>query len=185
MKLCLISGTTAAVSGCHRLTALIRDRAEGAGFDTRELDRALLALPVLAPERYVSGELFEDLDVRRLLKEVAEADAVVLTTPVQHGSLSGALKNALDHLPSTALRGKPVLLASAAASLYNGATACDHLRSVVRALGGWSAPTQIVAERSELARPEAAEALRGRIDAGLAELPPLIRAFREAPASLV
>ncbi|WP_431045519.1 NADPH-dependent FMN reductase [Streptomyces sp. P1-3] len=185
MKLCLVSGTTAAVSGCHRLSALIRDRAEGAGFDAHDLDRSLLALPVLTPEAYVSGELFEDPRVRRLLKETADADAVVLATPVQHGSMSGALKNTLDHLPPTALSGKPVLLASTAAGLRNGATACDHLRCVVRALGGWSAPTQIVAERSELVRSAPDSALLTRIDTGLAELAQLVRAFRATSATLV
>ncbi|MER5971859.1 NADPH-dependent FMN reductase [Streptomyces sp. NPDC002055] len=185
MRLCLVSGTAAVTSGCHRLTALVRERAGQAGFDPRELDRSLLTLAVLAPERYASGELYEDPRVGLLLSEVTEADAVVLTTPVQHGSLSGALKNTLDHLPSGALAGKPVLLAATAVSLHNGATACDHLRSVVRSLGGWAAPTQIVAERPELGRAEAPGALLERVDAGLAELAELVRAFRAAAVAPV
>ncbi|MFJ2577287.1 NADPH-dependent FMN reductase [Kitasatospora aureofaciens] len=171
MNLLLVAGTTARASSCRALTALIAERAGHTGRMTAgELDRSLLALPVLDPDRYVSGELLEDPAVGRLLKEVAAADAVVLVTPVQHGSLSGALKNTLDHLPDTALADRPVLIAATASALHNASGTCDHLRAVVRALGGWAVPTQLVVQRADLTDTRARTALTSRIDQALDEV---------------
>lgn len=171
MNLLLVTGTIAGTSSCHALTRLIAERAELTGqFTAGELDRSLLALPALDPDRYRSGELLQDPAVHRLLKEVAAADAVVLATPVQHGSLSGVLKNLLDHLPDGSLADRPVLVAATATSLHNASGACDHLRTVVRALNGWSVPTHLVAQRSDLADPRARTALTTRVDTAVAEL---------------
>ncbi len=49
-----------------------------------------------------------DDDTARVVAAIAGADAVVLATPVYRGSLTGALKNLLDHVPVPALRGTPV-----------------------------------------------------------------------------
>ncbi|GAB2701723.1 NADPH-dependent FMN reductase [Kitasatospora kifunensis] len=185
MNLLLIAGTTAELSSCRRLTALIGERAALTGeraasigertgrtgrVTTGELDRSLLALPVLDPDRYADGRLHQAPAVAHLCKEVAAADALVLVTPVQHGSFSGALKNTLDHLPDAALADRPVLLASTASSLHNAAGACDHLRAVVRALGGWAVPTHLVAQRADLTEPAALAALTARIDQAVGEL---------------
>ncbi|MEV8532245.1 NAD(P)H-dependent oxidoreductase [Streptomyces sp. NPDC051211] len=168
MNLLLVAGSMAGTSSCHRLTGLIAERSALTGTLTAgQLDRSLLALPALDPERYRTGELLRDPAVARLRKEVAAADAVVLVTPVQHGSLSGVLKNVLDHLPDTAFADRPVLVAATATSLHNASGACDHLRAVVRALGGWAVPTQLMAQRSDFADPAA---LTARIDQAVAEL---------------
>ncbi|MEE1825261.1 NAD(P)H-dependent oxidoreductase [Streptomyces sp. BE20] len=171
MNLLLVTGTVAGTSSCHALTRLIGERAELTGQLTAgELDRSLLALPPLDADRYRSGELLREPAVDRLYKEVAAADAVVLATPVQHGSLSGVLKNLLDHLPDGSLADRPVLVAATATSLHNASGACDHLRTVVRALDGWAVPTHLVAQRSDLADPAARAALTARIDVAVAEL---------------
>jgi len=41
---------------------------------------------------------------------------VLLATPIYRGSLTGALKNLLDHVPVSALRGTPVALVAMGAS---------------------------------------------------------------------
>ncbi|MFJ9695066.1 NADPH-dependent FMN reductase [Kitasatospora sp. NPDC101183] len=171
MNLLLVTGTVAGTSSCHALTRLIAERAEATGhFTAGELDRTLLALPALDPDRYRSGELLREPAVDRLYKEVAAADAVVLATPVQHGSLSGALKNLLDHLPDGSLADRPVLVAATATSLHNASGACDHLRTVVRALDGWAVPTHLVAQRADLTDPAARTHLTTRIDTAVSEL---------------
>ncbi|MGW0364198.1 NADPH-dependent FMN reductase [Streptomyces sp. NPDC002990] len=171
MNLLLVTGSIAGTSSCHTLTGLIAERSALTGTLTAgELDGSLLALPALDPDRYRTGELLRDPAVARLRKEVAAADAVVLATPVQHGSLSGVLKNLLDHLPDTAFADRPVLVAATATSLHNASGACDHLRTVVRALGGWAVPTHLVAQRGDFADPAAREVLTARIDQAVAEL---------------
>ncbi|BAJ31642.1 MULTISPECIES: NADPH-dependent FMN reductase [Kitasatospora] len=78
-----------------------------------------------------------------LRRRFAGASAVVLATPVYHGTYSGLLKNALDQLLSSAFEGRPVGLLANGGGPRGAAIACDQLRTVVRALNGWSAPTQV------------------------------------------
>jgi hypothetical protein len=70
------------------------------------VDAALLDLATL-PFSPADGRPPEDHGVELLgaVDAVAAADAVVLATPVYRGSLTGVLKNLLDHLPVEALRG--------------------------------------------------------------------------------
>jgi FMN reductase len=51
-------------------------------------------------------------DTERVVAAIDVAGAVVLATPVYRGSLSGTLKNLLDHVPVAALQGKPVGIAA-------------------------------------------------------------------------
>jgi len=78
-----------------------------------------------------------------LRTQAAEADALVWVTPCYHGSYSGVLKNALDHLREPDVTGKPVGLVAVGTSL-TAVQACDHLRSVARALGCVAVPTHAV-----------------------------------------
>lgn len=90
-------------------------------------------------------------DLRAL---AARAHAVVVVTPTHHNSYSGLVKHALDHLPRQSLAGKPVALMTACGRQPTP-QAVDHLRIVVRALGGVATPSQVVAcERDFHRRPE-------------------------------
>jgi NAD(P)H-dependent FMN reductase len=79
---------------------------------------------------------------REFASAVGAADALVLASPVYHNSCTGLLKLALDELTAELSR-KPVMLASSAASCRS-AQALDHLRLIVRALGGIAIPGQVV-----------------------------------------
>ena len=102
----------------------------GAVIDLREHD-----LPPLDPDLDTQGD--GDAVVRR----VREADAVLLGTPMYHGSYSGVLKNALDHCGFDEFEGKTVGLLAVAGGGFP-VTALDHLRSVCRALDAWVLPHQ-------------------------------------------
>lgn len=118
--------------------------AEGA--QVRLLDLKELELPLYDdrsdPREYPEGVL-------RLLEEVRWADGLLLATPVYHGTLSGALKNALDFLELLAdddppwLEGRPVgLIAVAGGSA--GENAINSLTFACRALHAWVTPTTVV-----------------------------------------
>ncbi|MFD0270312.1 NADPH-dependent FMN reductase [Streptomyces sp. NPDC127106] len=183
METLILTGSTAAASTSARLAALVRSRIErrDPGALVSELDRSLLRLPGLDADAYTGGALARDPHVRHLADRLADARAVVLVTPVQHGSYSGALKNLLDHAPRAAFRDKPVLVAATGGTLHLGAAACDHLRAVVRSLGGWAVPTQVIAQRSELIA-EPPPQLAARIDRAVGEL--LLGALMLAPATI-
>jgi NAD(P)H-dependent FMN reductase len=111
------------------------DEAAKAGASTALLDLRTLDLPPLDADR----DAEEQGDGARLLAAVDEADAVLLGTPVYHGSYSGVLKNALDYCGFDEFEGKTVGLLAVAGGSFP-VTALDHLRSVCRALDCWVVP---------------------------------------------
>jgi FMN reductase len=89
-----------------------------------------------------------------LLEEVRAADGMVLCSPTYHGTISGAMKNALDVLDFLGsdqppyLNGKPVALVG-----YGGGSAMNVINSLyhtVRAIGGLVVPTVVVLSRDQL-----------------------------------
>jgi FMN reductase len=72
-----------------------------------------------------------------LQKRVDHADAIVLGTPDYHGSISGAMKNFLDHFWHEFV-GK--LFAPIVASHEKGLTVIDQLRTVARQCYAWTLP---------------------------------------------
>lgn len=85
--------------------------------------------------------------VERFTEAVREADAVILGTPMYHGSYSGVLKNALDHCGFDEFEDKTVGLLAVAGGSFP-ITALEHLRSVCRALDAWVLPHQAAVPRS-------------------------------------
>ncbi|QIB74764.1 NAD(P)H-dependent oxidoreductase [Halogeometricum borinquense] len=84
----------------------------------------------------------EQGDSEVVVERVHEADAVILGTPVYHGSYSGVLKNTLDYCGFDEFDGKTVGLLAVAGGGFP-VTALDHLRSVCRALNAWVLPHQV------------------------------------------
>lgn len=74
------------------------------------------------------------------LTAVADADAVVLSTPVFRGTMTSTVKLLLDLLPVDALRSTPVGVLSVAASPAHTLGAEQHLRDVLAWFGALTAP---------------------------------------------
>lgn len=73
--------------------------------------------------------------VQTLAQQIADADAVVISTPEYNAMLSGVLKNALDWVSRTdgnPWMDKPVALMSAAAGRSGGVLALTSLRAAIR-----------------------------------------------------
>lgn len=105
-----------------------------------------------------------------LRDRIAGASAVVLASPVYHGTFSGLLKNALDHLEGDSLTAKPVGVVAAGGGPRSAAVACDHLRTVVRALSGWAVPTHVAVTSTDFEPGEDSENLVERTDELVTEL---------------
>ena len=82
-------------------------------------------------------------DVETTADAIAAADAVVLATPTYRGSLTGALKNLLDHLPVPALRDTPTAIAAIGASDHHFLGADRHLRDILTFFGAATTPTSL------------------------------------------
>jgi NAD(P)H-dependent FMN reductase len=114
---------------------VIRETAEqfaaaGCGVDVLDFQQEPLAL--------YNPDTAHDLPGYAELQErVARADIVVLGTPDYHGSISGAMKNFLDHFWRE-FSGK--LFVTIVASHEKGLTVTDQLRTVARQCYAWTLP---------------------------------------------
>ena len=132
--------------GSHTATAveIALDRARHAGAETDHVDLATLDLPLFDPDAPDAG------DAAELRERVGAADAVLLATPMYHGSVASPLKTALDYCGFDEFEGSTVGLLAVAGGAFPTA-ALDHLRTVARALDAWVLPHQAAVPDSHAA----------------------------------
>ncbi|MFD1589061.1 NADPH-dependent FMN reductase [Halorientalis brevis] len=123
----------------HALDAAARADATTELLDLREWD-----LPVFDADEGEAGDALE------FTRRVREADAILLGTPMYHGSYSAPLKNALDYCGFDEFENKTVGLLVVAGGNFP-ITALEHLRSVCRALDAWVLPHQAAIPRASAA----------------------------------
>lgn len=111
------------------------DSAESHGATTTLLDLREYDLPVFDADTRDAG------DAEGLRETVRGADAVILGSPMYHGSYSAPLKNALDYCGFDEFENTTVGLLGVAGGSFPSTT-LDHLRSVCRALNAWVLPHQ-------------------------------------------
>ena len=111
------------------------------GVETDLLDLRELKVPVFDADARAAG------DAAGLRDRVRAADAVLLGSPVYHGSYSSALKNALDYCGFDEFEETTVGLLCVAGGAFP-TTTLDHLRSVARALNAWVLPHQVAVPRA-------------------------------------
>jgi chromate reductase len=135
MRVLAISGSLRAAS--HN-TALLRHAAERApeGIDV-ELYGELESLPPYNEDRDTDTP---PAAVVRMRRQVAEADALLISTPEYNGTLPGQLKQLVDwasrpYGPAAALYGKPVAVIGASVTDYGALWAQDHLRKALGIAG--------------------------------------------------
>jgi NAD(P)H-dependent FMN reductase len=136
-----VSGSLRNESYARRALTRVLDAAEDAGATTELLDLREYDLPVFDPDRD------DTADAARLTEAVREGDAVVLATPVYHGSYSSPLKLALDYCGFDEFEDTTVGLLAVAGGGFP-VTALDHLRSVCRAVNAWVLPHQVAIPRA-------------------------------------
>ena len=110
----------------------VADGLEATGCTGDWLDLAETNLPMVNTDTTFGAAHYAPLKAR-----VQTADVFVLGTPDYHGSISGALKNFLDHFWKE-FTGK--LFAPMVASHEKGLTAHDQMRTVARQCYAWSLP---------------------------------------------
>jgi NAD(P)H-dependent FMN reductase len=123
--------------GSHTRTAIDAALAAAAdrGARTDLIDLRDLDIPVYDADDDDAG------DVADLTRRVREADAILLGTPMYHGSYSSPLKTALDYCGFDEFEDKTVGLLAVSGGSFP-ITALDHLRAVCRALDAWVLPYQ-------------------------------------------
>jgi NAD(P)H-dependent FMN reductase len=117
------------------------DAAERRGAETELVDIRDYDLPLFdADHRHPD-------DAEAMAEIVRGADAVLLGTPMYHGSYSSVLKTALDYCGFDEFEDKTVGLLAVSGGGFP-VTALEHLRSVCRALSAWVIPHQVAVPNS-------------------------------------
>ncbi|MFJ8697431.1 NADPH-dependent FMN reductase [Streptomyces roseolilacinus] len=97
--------------------------------------------------------------IARAVSLVAEAEALVVATPIYKAAYSGLLKTFLDLLPRHAFAGKPVLPPASGGSPAHVLALDYALRPVLTALGAQVAQGRFVLDRHLTAAPDGAVTL--------------------------
>jgi FMN reductase len=115
-------------------------KSEGCSVDVLDFEKEPLA--IYNPEVTHGLPAYAQLQAR-----VESADVIVLATPDYHGSVSGALKNFLDHFWRE-FAGK--LFVTIVASNEKGLTVTDQLRTVARQCYAWTLPYGVAFAHDDL-----------------------------------
>jgi FMN reductase len=158
---------------------------------TEAVDRAAAASPItaglidLAEQRiaFADGRPPESLgdDTATAVAAIADADAVVLATPIYRGTLSGVLKNLLDHVPVGALMGKPVGLVAMGGSDHHYLGAERHLRDILSWFGAHTLPTAVYLTSRDFIEGVPGERAERELDELFAAAVSLAQALRDTP----
>ncbi|WP_217144462.1 NADPH-dependent FMN reductase [Streptomyces sp. AC627_RSS907] len=143
-------------SGTSRTAVLAEHTAAGLrarGHRTHVLAlRDLPAAPLLTADTH-------DASLARAVSLVAEADALVVATPIYKAAYSGLLKTFLDLLPQHAFTGKPVLPLATGGSPAHVLALDYALRPVLTALGAQVCQGRFVLDRHITTAPDGARTL--------------------------
>lgn len=134
-----IGGTPKRQSTTETALRIALDSAQAAGGETRLFGGDYLGrLPLYLTE---SGDA-----AREMIDAIRAADGLILASPGYHGTVSGAVKNAIDYVEETArderpyFDGLPVGLIVTAHGWQATGSTLVTMRSIVHALRGWPTP---------------------------------------------
>jgi FMN reductase len=138
-----VAGSLARTSSSLLAARIALESAAQAGAQVELLDVGTLALRMYDPQNPVPSA-----NARKLVDAIAAADGLILSSPMYHGTISGAFKNALDWLELLSdrqppyLADKPVGLIATAGGVQ-ALQAINTMEYVVRALRGWTVPLTV------------------------------------------
>ncbi|NMM53551.1 NADPH-dependent FMN reductase [Paenibacillus aquistagni] len=138
MNIAIIAGSNRKQASSTKLSEYVAGVLGKKGGDARVFDLYQQPLPMYCPDDAYD----DDRNVAELKELMMKCDGIVLATPEYHSSISGALKNALDHLNKDYFSGKPVLVMSSSGGAV-GVSCLQHMQGIVRNLHGINSPEWI------------------------------------------
>ncbi|WP_228080481.1 NADPH-dependent FMN reductase [Streptomyces profundus] len=136
-----LGGSPRAGSTTERALRVCLEAAEQRGAVTRMIAGEKLNLPLYDPNVALRSDR-----ARYLVRQIAQADGIILATPAYHGTISGLVKNALDYVEDLRGADRPYFTDRAVGCLSVGqgwqgpASALAALRDTAHALRGWPTP---------------------------------------------
>ncbi|WP_121744448.1 NADPH-dependent FMN reductase [Natronorubrum halophilum] len=119
------------------------EAADRAGASTELLDLREFELPIFDADR----DREDAGDAAELAARVRAADAIILGSPMYHGSYASPLKTALDYCGFDEFGDKTVGLLGVSGGAFP-VTTLEHLRSVCRSLNAWVIPHEAAVPNS-------------------------------------
>jgi len=180
MSILLLGGSPAAPSSSGRLLEHVGDKLAALGHRSSKLYvRDLPAKALLHAD-------FADQALKRAIDAVAEADAIVIATPVYKASYTGVLKAFLDLLPQDGLKDKLVLPLATGGSQSHMLALDYALRPVLHALDARQVFTSIYATSQQLTWNDVSgltvdPTIAWRVQAGVDALSAALQAQRGQP----
>lgn len=174
MKLVVVSGGTSDPSSTRmladRITARVLERATEAGV---EVTASVIELRPLAAElasAQVTG--FAPPAVAAAIATLAEADGLIVATPVYKAGVSGLVKSFFDVVDQDLLIAVPTVLAATAGTSRHALVADEQLRSLFAYLRALTTPTSVFAAQEDWG----STGLADRVDRAAHELVVLLEA---------
>ncbi|MBY0051509.1 MULTISPECIES: NADPH-dependent FMN reductase [Brevibacillus] len=137
MKIVGIAGSMNKSSTTKQAVAIVLDAAKAAGADIEMIHLADWKLPIYDDREDAST--YPEV-VHRFVQKISEADGLVIGSPEYHGTMTGALKNALDFLEGRHLRDKQVALVGVAGGSMGATNTVNTLQLIMRNLHAWPLP---------------------------------------------
>jgi len=138
LKIAILSGSNRKQSTGLKLCLYIEQLLIAKGHHVQLLNLNEQPVPLYNPDEKSD----DDPNLAQLKQMMNEAQGIILSTPEYHGSISGVLKNALDHLGSEQFDSKPVLSISSAGGSV-GTSSLTQIQTMVRVLHGINSPEWI------------------------------------------
>jgi FMN reductase len=136
-----IGGSTRRNSSSERALRIAAAAAEGAGATVELITGRELILPMYDPDSPA-----RTAEAVALVRALRRADALLISSPGYHGTVSGMMKNALDYVEDLReddrpyLTGIPVGCIAVAHGWQASVATLQTLRTCVHALRGWPTP---------------------------------------------
>jgi azobenzene reductase len=146
MKILVIGGSPRLHANTRKVAETAAAWLRGKGVSVLEFDVRRHAVPLYNGDE----DTYNHPQVKRLIDLATEADGFFICTPEYHNGISGALKNALDYLSGKHFSGKTAAIVAAAGGGKGGINALNNLRLVIRGVGGFVIPEQLVVDPEDI-----------------------------------
>lgn len=147
-KIAVISGSPSASSRLNGVLQRIESHLADEGLDIKRIDVRSLPPEDLIYTKFDSPAIVEANEI------IAQADAVVVATPIYKASYSGVLKTFLDLIPQKGLEGKVILPVAIGGTIAHLLALEYALKPVLSALGARVQFTGVFALDSQVQRNE-------------------------------
>ncbi|MBO8173125.1 MAG: NAD(P)H-dependent oxidoreductase [Bacillaceae bacterium] len=135
IKIIGINGSTRQGSTTLKTLKIALNAAKDAGAEIDLIDLREWQLPI-----YIDDEPHPEI-VQRFKEKVQQADGIILASPEYHGTLTGAMKNALDYLSREEIQDKAIGAVATAGSQFGADRTLTALQQIGQKLRGWPVKT--------------------------------------------